>query len=285
MSAPAAPLGRLVRGPSALGTDPRRLWHLTRTLAVTDFKLKFFGSALGYLWQLMKPLMIFGILYVIFSVALKFGGPERFYPQALLLGIVFFNFFSEATGGAVTSLVNREALVRKVEFPRLAVPLSVVLTALFNFALNLIPVLVFLLLAGARIRWEWLEIIPLTVLLTVFSLGIAMFVSALYVRYRDVAPIWDVVLQAMFYASLIFFTVETVREQIGNWVAVLELNPVAAIIQQARHALIDPSHPSIVDAMNGHAWYVLGPLLLVAFVAAGGYLYFDRAAPRIAEDL
>ena len=148
--ADAAPLGPPIKGPSALGSDPRRFWHLTRTLAVTDFKLRFFGSALGYLWQLMRPLLLFGVLYVVFTQVVRIGGDVELYPVALLLGIVLFTFFTEATGGALGSLVDREALIRKVEFPRLAVPLAAVLTALFNVALNLIAVFVFLLAAGGE---------------------------------------------------------------------------------------------------------------------------------------
>src|SRR5439155_8817541 len=127
------------------------------TLAITDFRLRFFGSALGYLWQLMQPLMLFGVLYTVFSLLLNFKGPERYYPVSLLLGIVMFTFVNEATGGAVRSIVARENLVRKIEFPRLAVPLSTVRMALMNLGLNLIPVLVFLLAAGGPPRLSWLE--------------------------------------------------------------------------------------------------------------------------------
>src|SRR5215204_5700398 len=150
MSAHAAARGRQVRGPTALGSDPRRFLHLTATLAVTDFKLRFFGSVLGYLWQLMRPLMLFGILYVVFTEFLDFTGPEKYFGVSLLLGIVLFNFFGEATGGAVKSVLQRESLVRKVDFPRLAVPLSTVLQASFNLGLNLVVVLIFLLAQGGR---------------------------------------------------------------------------------------------------------------------------------------
>ena len=123
-SVPFERLGPPIKGPSALGADPRRLWHLARTMAVSDFKLRFFGSALGYLWQLVRPLMLFGVLYTVFTQIVRLGSNVELYPVALLLGIVLFTFFSEATGGALSSLVDREALIRKVDFPRLAVPLS-----------------------------------------------------------------------------------------------------------------------------------------------------------------
>jgi ABC-2 type transport system permease protein len=278
-------VGAPIKGPSALGTDPRRFIRLTLALAVTDFKLRFFGSALGYLWQLMRPLMLFGVLYVVFSIFLDFGGPEKYYPVALLLGIVLFTFLSEATGGSVRSLVLRENLVRKIEFPRLAVPLSTVLTALFNLSLNLVPVLVFLLASGGTPRWTWLEVPFLVALLVVFTLGLAMLLSALFVRYRDVEPIWDVVLQVTFYATPIFYTLQTVADKSSERVAqLLMCNPFAAILQQFRYAFIDPSYQSAATAMQTAALLLI-PIGIIVVIVALGARVFSREAPRVAEDL
>lgn len=280
----AKPAGTAIKGPTALGSDWRRFVRLTFVLAITDFRLKFFGSALGYLWQLMRPLMLFGVLYAVFSTFLKFTGPERYYPVALLLGIVLFSFVAEATGGSVRSLLNRENLVRKIDFPRLAVPLATVSTALFNLLLNLIPVLIFLLAAGGRPRWSWLEVPVLVVVLTLFVIGLAMLLSALFVRYRDVEPIWDVVLQVLFYASPIFYTVELVARKSSKAVAeALLCNPFAAILQQFRHAFIDPSHKSPFDVLEGGL--VLIPIGIIILVLVLGAVVFARAAPRIAEEL
>jgi ABC-2 type transport system permease protein len=280
----APPPGTQIKGPSALGNDPRRLIRLTLVLAVTDFRLRFFGSALGYLWQLMRPLMLFGVLYAVFSTFLKFTGPERYYAVALLLGIVLFSFMAEATGGSVRSLLARESLVRKIDFPRLAVPLATVCTALFNLALNLIPVLVFLLAAGGRPRWSWLEVPVLIALLTLFMVGLAMLLSALFVRYRDVEPIWEVVLQVMFYASPIFYTVDLVAKKSSKAIAeALLCNPFAAILQQFRHAFIDPSHKSPFEVLHGAL--VLIPIGTIVIVVVLGAVVFTRAAPRIAEEL
>src|SRR4051812_15143911 len=208
----SASLGNRIKGPSALGSDRRRFWHLTWTLAVTDWKLRFFGSALGYLWSVFRPLLLFGVLYGVFTAFFTLD-IVPFYPEALLLGIVLFSFFNEATKGCVNALVAREPLVRKIEFPRAAVPLSVVLGASFNLALNLLPVFVFLLIDGGQVRWTWLELIPLIALLAVFTTGVGMLLSALFVRYRDIEPIWDVVLQVMFYATPIFYPIELVLKK------------------------------------------------------------------------
>ncbi len=286
MSAADPALGRQIKGPSAVGSDPGRFWHLTRALAVTEFKLRFFGSALGYAWQVMRPLLLFGVLYVLFTQIIPFGNEDvPLYGVALLLGLVLYTFFSEATGGAVSSVTDRENLVRKIEFPRLALPLSVVLTALFNLGLNLCVVVVFLLASGGEIRASWLELIPLAALLALFSCGLAMLLSALYVRARDIKPIWDVVLQILFYGSPIFYAIETVRNSDHAWLAkLLMVNPFTAILQQARHAVVSPRYETAASAAGG-TWRLLAPLAIIGLALVIGYAVFRRAAPRLAEDL
>ncbi len=275
-------LGQPIKGPSALGSDPRRLWHLARTMAVSDFKLRFFGSVLGYLWQLIRPLLLFGVLFVVFTQVIRIGGDVELYPVALLLGIVLYTFFAEASGGALGSLVARESLIRKVEFPRLAVPLAAVLTALMNVGLNLIAVLVFLLAAGGEIRASWLEMPFLVLALAVFTTGLGMLLSALYVRYRDVKPIWDVALQIAFYGSPIFYPIDVVQERSELAAQLMLLNPFAAIIQQARHAFIAPSHPSAYEVAGP---WLLGTMAIFIGVVALGYRVFSKRAPTIAEEL
>ena len=281
-AAPDEPLGRLIRGPSAVGGDWRRLVHLTRLLAVTDFRLRFFGSVLGYLWQVVHPLLLFGVLYVVFTQVVRIGSDVPFYGVALLSGIVLFVFLSEATSQAVQSLVDREPIVRKIQFPRLAVPLSVVLTALFRLSLNLLVVFAFLLAAGGDARVSWLELPVLIALLTTLAAGLAALLSALYVHFRDVKPIWEVVLQVIFYGSPIFYPIDVITNDTAR--ELLMLNPFAAILQQFRHAVIDPSNPSAAEAIGGDA-RLLVPLGLIAAAAVVGFRYFDRKAPRIAEEL
>jgi len=279
-----AGLGKPIKGPSALGSDHRRFWHLTRALAVTDFKLRFFGSALGYLWQLMRPLLLFGVLLVVFTQIARFGDAVPNYAEGLLLGIVLFTFFSEATGGAVTSLVNRETLVRKIEFPRLAVPLSVVLQASFNLALNTIVVIVFMLAAGVEVRASWLELPLIIAALAVLATGISMLLSAAFVRYRDVSPIWDVLLQILFYASGVFFSYETISSDHKGLANAMVLNPLGALLQQARHAMLGPSYASAATAAGGTARLLI-PLAISVVLFVWGFVYFNRQAPRIAEEL
>ena len=240
---------------------------------------------LGYAWQVMRPLLLFGVLYVLFTQVIDVGNDVPLYGVALLLGLVLYTFLSEATSTAVTSIVDRENLVRKIEFPRLAVPLSVVLTAGFNLVLNLGVVFAFLLASGGSVRWSWLQLIPLVALLAVLAAGLAMLLSALFVRARDMRPIWDVVLQVLFYASPIFYAIETVQAQAPTWVAkALMLNPFAAILQQARHAVVDPAYDTSAQAI-GPDWRLLLPLAAIVGALVVGYAVFRRAAPRLAEDL
>ena len=288
MSSQAIPVPerRRVRGPSALGSDPRRFFQLTLTLAITDFKLKFFDSVLGYLWQLMKPLLLFGVLYVVFVQWVRLGGESvAHYPVVLLTGLVTYMFFAAATGGCVRAVLNREALVRKIEFPRLVIPLTVVLVASFDLLLNFVAVFVFVLANGVEPRLSWLELPLLLLAVGVLATGCGMLVSALFVRYRDVEPIWEVFLQMLFYGSPILYPIELVADHGGEDVQqAMMLNPLAAILQQMRHAVIDPGAMSAAEAAGGWQW-LLVPAGIIVGVFALGFWVFNREAPRIAEEL
>ena len=272
-----------IRGPSALAGDFRRTLTLTVAIARNDFKLRFFGSVLGYLWTLMRPLLLFGVLYIMFTQIVPFTDTPDF-GVALLLGIVLYTFFAEATGGAVTSVMVRENLVRKIHFPRIVIPLAVVLVACFNLALNLVVVIIFATASGLTPTPAWLGVIPLLALLVVFAAGLAMLLSALYVRYRDVEPIWEVLLQIAFYASLILVPYEAVRGKSAGLASALVANPLAAVVQESRHLMISPEYFSAGDAIGGVTLLVV-PLLILVGTFALGLSVFNREAPRIAEEL
>ena len=279
MIARAAP-GRY-RGPSALGDDLRRFANLTWTLAVTDFKLRFFGSALGYVWTLMRPLLLFGVLYVVFTEVVRFGEDVKHYPVYLLSSIVLFTFFSETTSRGVTSLVDRENLLRKVRFPRLVIPLAVALHALFNLGLNLVVVFIFIFASGIQPTLDWLQIPFLVAAMVVLGTGVTMLLSALFVRYRDVQPIWEVALQMLFYASPVIYVVSAVPDSVEK---IVMYNPIAVVLTQFRHAVIDQDAPTAGTAIGGLELIII-PLAIVAAIFALGWWVFTREAPRIAENL
>jgi ABC-2 type transport system permease protein len=279
VSAGAAPAR--YRGPSALGEDLRRFWSLTLMLATTDFKLRFFGSALGYLWSLMRPLLLFGVLYVVFTEVVRFGEGVKHYPVYLLASLVMFSFFSDTTTRGVTSLVKRENLLRKIRFPRMVIPLSVALHALFNLGLNMIVVFVFVFASGIDPNVDWLQMPLLVLMLVAFSTGIATLLSALYVRFRDVEPIWEVAVQILFYASPVIYVVTAVPERFRE---IAVMNPLGAILTQMRHALVDPEAPTAVTVLGGWSRLLI-PVAISAAVFAVGLWVFARETPRIAENL
>ncbi len=282
-------LGAPIRGPRALTDDWSRFWHLTYNIARNEFKLRFFGSALGYFWQLMRPFLLFGVLYVFFTKVAHVNGAQgpasQFYGAQLLGSIVLFTFFGEATGGAVRSVVDRENLVRKIQFPRLVIPLSVVMLASFNLALNLIVVLIFALIEGVTPMLSWLELPLIIAFLATFTTGIAMLLSALFVSFRDIQPIWDVLQQILFYASPVIISVVTVEEKLPHfWVHLYMLNPLAVAFQQFRHAMITHATPS-AGAVLGSWTDLLAPMMIVVVVFTVGFAVFNRSAPLIAENL
>jgi ABC-2 type transport system permease protein len=282
---PLEGLGAPIRGPRALTDDWRRFWHLTFTIARNEFKLRFFGSMLGYFWQLVRPLLLFGVLLFVFSHVAKVGGTAPHYAVALLAGIVLFTFFGEATGGAIRSVVDRENLVRKIHFPRLVIPLAVVLIACFNLSLNLLVVLVFALAEGVRPMFSWVEAPLIIFMLVVYCTGLAMLLSALFVHFRDIQPIWEVLNQVLFYASGILIPVELMKARMsGTLFHLLMLNPLAIIVEQFRHAMIDRSSLSAGQVIGGW-WQLLEPLGIVAAIFVIGFWVFNRSAPLIAENL
>jgi ABC-2 type transport system permease protein len=267
--------------PELLGDDARRFMSLAWTLAVTDWKLRFYGSFLGYLWTLARPFAYFGVIYVVFTEIADIGDDIPNYGVYVLLSMVLFQFFGEATGAAVTSLVARENLLRKMRFPRLVIPLSTVLTALLNLGTTLVAVLIFMLASGVYPAWSWLQLPLLVAVIALFATGTGMLLATLYVRYRDVLPVWEVATQILFYASPILYVATMVPD---DYQRAYLVNPLAAILTQIRHAVVDPAAPTTADLMGGAGW-LLVPLAVTAAVLAAGAWLFSREAPRIAENL
>ena len=193
-------------------------------IGLTEYRLTYFGSALGYLWSLIRPLMMFGVLYVVFSQVLRFGGGIKDYPVLLLMNIVLFTFFTDACTRSVTAGIDSEALVRKMHFPRMVIPLSRVLTATLTVLLNLVAVFVFLLAYGLSPRWTWLLLPVVLVPLVMISAAVSMLLSSLYVRFRDVSPIWAVASMVLFYATPVLYAINAVPKDFQQLVMFNPLN-------------------------------------------------------------
>ncbi|MDP9376568.1 MAG: ABC transporter permease [Actinomycetota bacterium] len=270
-----------VGAPSAIGSDLRRFWNLTWVLAMTTWKLRFYGSVLGYFWSLARPFMLFGVIYLVFVEFANLGAGVPHFAVYILMALVLFQYFGEITTGCLGSLAAREGLLRKVQFPRLVIPLSVALTALFNLGMTLVAVLVFALASKVYPTWSWLQLPVIIAILTLWAVGLGMLLSALYIRFRDIQPIWDVAVQALFYASPVLYVGTLVPASFQH---PYHANPLAALFAQMRHAMLDPDSPTAWEAIGG-AERLLIPAAIVLFSFAIGWVVFKHDAPRIAENL
>jgi ABC-2 type transport system permease protein len=267
--------------PLVIGRDARRFWHLTWTLATTDFKLRFYGSALGYAWTLVRPFAFFGVIWFVFSEIVHAGAGVKNYSAYILMSLVLFQFFLGVVTTSLSSLVDRQNLLRKMPFPRLVIPLSATLGGLFDLGMTLIAVFIFMAISGVYPTWSWLELIPLIAILTLFATGLGLLLSVLFVRYRDMKPIWDVVGQMLFYASPVLYVATSVPEEYQRpYLA----NPIATVLTQMRHAVVDPTARTAAETIGG-APRLLIPAAIVLVVCVLGTWAFVREAPRVAENL
>ena len=271
---------RDVRGPSAMGGGARRAAELLYLIAAFEFKRTYFGTALGYLWSLARPLITFAVLLAVFTQIFRIGSQVPHYPVLLLFNIVLFTFFQEATTTAVESIVNQESVVRKTQFPRLVIPLAVVLTSAFNLGLNLIVVLIFMLSFGVGPMWSWLLFPVFLALLFVFTTAVSMIVSSLNPRFRDIGIIWSVLSTVLFYATPVLYPIESVDSPLRDFLA---LNPLTSLFALARTWMIDPTAPGPVDAVG--VWPVAIAATLYVGICVLAAWVFKREAPRVAEEL
>lgn len=257
---------------------------LLRELVITDFKLRYQGSVLGYLWSLLKPLLLFAILYVVFVKFLKFGAGIEHFPVYLLLGIVMWTFFTEATGQGMAAIVARGELIRKINFPKYIIVISGTISALINLLLNLVVVVVFMIINGVHVHWSLL-LFPLNILeLYVFSLAVAFYLAALYVKYRDIAHIWEVFLQGAFYATPILYPISLIVAVSPLAAQLLMLNPVAQVIQDARYNAI--THQSVTtQGLSSDIYVTLLPYILVVLAIVYASYYFKKNQKYFAENV
>jgi ABC-2 type transport system permease protein len=271
---------REVQGPSALGGGRRRFFDLLWLISLNEFRKTFYGTFLGYVWSLIRPLLLFGVLLVVFTKIIRLGSDVPHYPVMLLFNLVLFGLFQEASGGAVGSVLAQEGIVRKTQFPRLVIPLSSVLVALLTLALNMVVVVVFLLASNVEPMWTWLLFPVILALLLGITCGVSLLLSALNVRFRDVAIIWTVLATVLMYGTPLIYPLDIIGPSFLR--EVLLLNPLTLIFEQAREWIIDPNAASAVDAAGG--WlHVLPAAAIYVAVCVAGVWVFRREAPKIAE--
>jgi ABC-type polysaccharide/polyol phosphate transport system ATPase subunit/ABC-type polysaccharide/polyol phosphate export permease len=258
----------------------RRFADITLMLARADFKLRYLDSIVGYVWSLVQPLLLFLVMLFVWTELFPHTTDVPHYNVILLLGVALFTFFSEATGAALTSLISKGDVLRKIPFPPVALPLSSVLTSFYVYSFTLVIVIGFVLANGITPSFWWLEMVPVLLLLLVFTCGLALLLSFLYVTIRDVEQIWVVVQRMMFFLTPVFFPIEFAPAGLQN---ILMLNPLAVVTVQARHALIDPAAPTALEA--GGAPIMAGAFAITGAIVAAGLFLYRKRVDQVAERL
>jgi ABC-2 type transport system permease protein len=257
---------------------------LLRELVKTDFKLRYQGSVLGMLWSVLKPLMLFAIMYAVFVHFLKFGAGVPHFATSLLLGIALWSFFAEVTQRGMTSIIERGDVMRKINFPKYIIVLATAINALINFAITLVVVIIVAMIDGVDFHWHIL-LVPLVIIeLFVLAIALAFLLSALYVKFRDVSHIWDVLLQAAFYATPIIYPISMIVSMAGEGIAkaMIVANPMAQIIQDARYLIVLPETETVWNFV-GNFWIAIIPVVVTVVLAILAFLYFRRNSKKFAE--
>lgn len=245
-------------------------------LAKTDFKLRYHGSVLGYLWALLKPLLTFAILNFVFSSIFNPRGTgNEYYSLQLLVAILMFSFFSEGTSAGMQSLLAKSQLVTKIYIPRWTIIFASTLNSALIYLMNLLVVIVF---------FAWKQFLPSpgaialfifsSILIYVIIITFSFFSAPLYVKFRDLAMIWEVLLQILFYATPVFYSLQLMPLYIQQ---ILLINPMAFIIHFTKESLISNHYPEL--------WQGLLFVLIIATAFGLSLLSYRKFAPRIAEDI
>ncbi|MDO4526525.1 MAG: ABC transporter permease [Candidatus Saccharibacteria bacterium] len=267
---------------------PNFLYKNNRVLLIeltkTDFKLRYQGSVLGYLWALLRPLMMFAILYIVFAKLLRFGGDIPHYPVYLLVGTTLWSFFTECTNQGIQAIIQRGDLIRKICFPKYIVVVSSTLTAVINLLINLVVVIIFALINGVTPSWTWLIVPVLIVELYALALGISFLLGAINVKFRDITSIWDVLIQALFYAVPIIYPITMVAATSEIAAKVILLNPIAQIVQDIRYCLITEQTITTWGYIDNPSLKII-PIAIVIIMLVWGSWYFRKKSKRFAEEI
>jgi len=254
--------------------------NLIRSIGLSDFKVKYNASVLGYFWTLAKPLLLFSILFIVFTKFLHIGKDIPFYSLQLLVGIMIWNYFAESSITAMNSIVSKGGLIRKIYFPREIIVLASGLTSFMTLLLNLAVVPFFMFIKHVPVSLNVIFIIPLLIELFLFTVGLSLMLSALFVKFRDIGHIWEVSLQGLFYATPIIYAPSVIPERYRGLIL---LNPIAQIVQDIRNVLITPTAITSEQALKGILGFI--PLLLVLAVLILGVSYFNKSSGKFAEDV
>jgi ABC-2 type transport system permease protein len=272
--------------PSAPARGTRGLAYYLRVLRVVggiEFKAKYAGAALGYVWSIAKPLAYFGVLWLVFAHLLRTANQTHDFALFLLIGILLFTFFVDMVATMLPSIVEGGAILRRLAFPPILIPLAASVGICITFCLNLSAIVVFIGIQRVSPRLEWLLVVPLLLELYLFCVGVGLLVAALYVRFRDVGQIWELVAQLLFFACAIFYPIGI----LPGWAQKIAfLNPFVQVMQDLRHAVLGgASGPYDVTAGSVYAGAggTIIPILIAALLFLGGLAFFRREGRYFAE--
>jgi ABC-2 type transport system permease protein len=256
--------------------------RVLRVVGAIEFKAKYAGAVLGYIWSLAKPLAYFGVLWLVFAHLLRTANQTEDFTLFLLIGILLFTFFADTVGVMLPSVVEGGSILRRLAFPPILVPLSASIGIFITFLVNISAIVVFIGIQQVAPRAEWLLVVPLLAELYVFSLGVGLLLGALYVRFRDVGQIWELGVQLLFFASAIFYPIGI----LPDWAQkVAFLNPFVQVMQDVRHAVLGPSGPNDLTAATvfaGAGGRTL-PIVIAVSIFVGALAFFRREARYFAE--
>ena len=273
---------------SQMGLLNKKNRVLLYELVKTDFKLRYQGSFLGILWSVLKPLMLFAVMYTVFVRFLKFTDGTPQYPIVLLLGISLWSFFTEATTVGMNSIVARGDILRKINFPKYIIVLSAMISSLISLSINIAVVIVFAIATGIEFTSS-VVIVPLNILqLFLIAFGFALLLSTLFVKFRDIGHIWEVILQALFYSMPILYPLSMVSNMTLLGVEVqkiMMLNPIAQTIQDIRHNLISPDTVPTTWSTQDNVIMMMIPIALTVLIVVIGVVVFKKNSNKFAETI
>ncbi|MBI5309967.1 MAG: ABC transporter permease [Actinobacteria bacterium] len=258
-----------------------RFFELSLGFARNELKQRYFASAGGYLWTLIRPVLVFGTLYVVFTHIVRLGGDIENYPAYLLMSLTLWTYFADTTVGGVTSLVDRSDVVRKIHFPLAVIPMALLMTTALHMVLNLLVVGVLIVALGVTPTLSWLAALPLILVWVIFANGVSMFLSVAYVRFRDMQQIWEVGSQVLFWATPIIYVATFPDSPIRE---ILFCNPLSPILSELRHLIVDPAAPTATEVV-GNDLLLLVPAAIIVGVVALGFWSFVRQARSVAEHM
>lgn len=257
--------------------------RVLRVIGAIDFKARYADALLGYIWSLAKPLAYFGVLWLVFAHLLRTANQTQNFALFLLIGIVLFTFFVDAVTVMLPSIVSGGAILRRLAFPPILIPLSASVSVCFTFCANVSALVIFVAVQKVAPRVEWLLVVPLLAELYVFCLSVGLLLAALYVRFRDIGQVWELASQLLFFASAIFYPVGI----LPSWAQkVAFLNPFVQVMQDIRHVVLGgASGPNDLTAATVYAGAGgrLVPFVIVGIVFLGALALFRREGRYFAE--